>query len=178
MRTRIIIIAIVVLGAAVIAVGASADFRSINDPRGDTRCIQVGGHPHPTCSDSKKRNADIVRATAGHTDRGLKHTIRVVGKLKGAALHIITGSHPGHHLYLFIERGQRRAEFRKLSDFPGPVGGAWMDFHLHSVEIHFRKRAIGSQSYRWNAAVQARGAAGTALDIAPGPGSFIRHRLG
>ena len=64
MRTRTIT-ASVVLGAAVIAAGASADFRSVNDPRGDTKCGHETGQ-HGACSAKSRRNADIVRATAGH----------------------------------------------------------------------------------------------------------------
>jgi hypothetical protein len=54
-RSRIVVMAVGVLaaGAAVIAVGASANFRSVHDPRGDVKCRG--------CSDSVKRNADIVR---------------------------------------------------------------------------------------------------------------------
>ena len=76
-----IVIGVAALGAAVMAAGASADFRSVHDPRGDTRCIHESHREPRPCSHSTKRSADIVRATAGHEAGRLRHTIRVVGKI-------------------------------------------------------------------------------------------------
>ena len=86
-----IVIGAAALGAAVMAAGASADYTSVDDPRGDTKCLHEGGG-HTPCSASKRRNADIVRATAGHDGTRLKHTIRVVGKFQRAQLGINTDS--------------------------------------------------------------------------------------
>ena len=86
-----ILIGAAALGAAVMAAGASADFTSVDDRRGDTKCFNDGGSHRP-CSDSARRDADIVRATAGHDGTRLKHTIRVVGKFRSVHLLINTDS--------------------------------------------------------------------------------------
>jgi hypothetical protein len=75
-RTLSFALAAIVLGAAVIAAGASANCKSVKDPRGDAKCFHDAGGERP-CTDAEKRNADIVRATAGHDGRRLRHGIRV-----------------------------------------------------------------------------------------------------
>jgi hypothetical protein len=182
-----ILIGAAALGAAVIAVGASADFRSVNDPRGDVKCIQ-DRHPHPTCSDSKKRNADIVRATAGHGKNGrLKHTIRVVGKFQRGVQNVYLGIDTDSDecvRYFRFRPGKEKAEFKTRCR---PGGGTKrragrVSFHRHSVEILFKKRLIGNpRRYDWTLSVCAFAPTGTgswACDHAPNGGRSIRHRLG
>jgi hypothetical protein len=176
-----LVIGVAALGAAVIAVGASANFRSVDDPRGDMKCS------HRPCSDSAKRNADIVRATAGHEGTRLKHTIRVVGKLQRGRLEINTDSGSGCDYVLVARRGRGRSKVRQCdASDPGPVrtGRARMDFHRHSVEIFFRKSSIGNpRRYGWRASASAdRTSAGRAIDRVPNGGccggDYIAHRFG
>jgi len=163
-RRFAIVIGVAALGAALIAVGASANFRSVHDPRGDT----------------KRRNADIVRATAGHEGGRLRHTIRVVGKFKRGELVINIDSDPTCELFLVARRGHgTRFKFRKCYG-GGPVsstGGARYDFHQHSVEIFFSKSSIGNpQSYGWRVLTIA---GGEFADLLPNVSRhYIRHRLG
>ena len=89
-----IVIGAAALGAAVMAAGASADFRSVHDPRGDTRCYHEQSAGISLARTRMRRNADIVRATAGHDGQRLRHTIRVVGKFHAATLLINTDSDP------------------------------------------------------------------------------------
>jgi hypothetical protein len=163
------------LGAAVMAAGASADFRSVKDPRGDTKCTVH-------CTAQKRRNADIVRATAGHDGALLKHTIRVVGKFREGGLKINTDSDPLCERHLKISR-KRSGEVRGcdrgtlLTNF----GRARYDFHHHhhSVEIFFSKRSIGNPgSYGWNALAFAGPKVATAEDYVPKRDGYITHRLG
>ena len=171
------------------ATGASADFRSVHDPRGDAKCYHDGG-PKP-CSDSVKRAADVVRATAGHEGGRLKHTIRVVGRIHDAALLINTDSDPGCERTLGADRGEGKAKIRACdtgNTEPHITGRARFDFHLHSVEIFFSKRSIGSPLlYGWWARAFAGPLKGHAIDDvptgdpnAPQPldGIYIPHGLG
>jgi hypothetical protein len=173
-----ILIGAAALGAALIATGASANFRSFHDPRGDTEC---GGLSN--CSDSQRRNADIVRATAGHAGGRLKHTIHVVGKFKKAELVINIDSDPTCELFLVARRGHgTRFKFRECSG-GGPVsstGRARYDFHHHSVEIFFSESSIGNpQSYGWRLRTLVGAREGSATDTVPNlsPSHYIRHRL-
>jgi hypothetical protein len=179
MRTRIIT-AIVVLGAAVIAAGASADFRSVNDPRGDVKCgHELGGHK--PCSDSKRRNADIVRATAGHDGTWLKHTIRVVGNFRSVHLLINTDSDPTCEWSLFAGRGEKRGEVQECIGHGRVNGHARYDFHFHSVEISFSKSSIGNPaSYGWAAYTFLGGSLASTADRVPNApgGDYIEHSLG
>jgi hypothetical protein len=168
------------LGAALMAVGASADFRSVGDPRGDRKCdhgIDTG--PARPCSHSNKRNADIVRATAGHEGGRLRHTIRVVGKFQSAGLYISTDSDRYCELYVGARRGHGRSEIRPCHSNAPPTGRARMDFHHHSVEIFFSERSIGNpQSYGWRLGAIAGRPAGHAHDYVPNVDTrYIRHRL-
>jgi hypothetical protein len=176
MRTRIIT-AIVVLGAAVIAAGASADFRRVNDPRGDTLC------DHGPCSASAKRNGDIVRATAGHEDGKLRHTIRVVGKFQFAILEINTDSDGDCEFFLEAHRGRRSGHVRECNSPRPRHGRTRMDFHRHSVKIVFSERSIGNpQSYGWRAfafgGTRPLPGTATSFDHVPAQSRYIRHRLG
>ena len=158
MRARTIT-AIVVLGAAVIAAGASANFKSVNDPRGDTKCS------HRPCSDSAKRNADIVRATAGEERGHLKHTIRVAGNApQGGALRINIDSDPGcewkigiPHRGEFISSivpcsGEPNAPTRCCAEVHRNDGTPSSPYSVHNVVITFKKKKIGSpRSYGWRA---------------------------
>jgi hypothetical protein len=173
-------IAAAVAVTAIAVPAASADFRSVNDPRGDTTCgHELGGHK--PCSDRKRRSADIVRATAGHDGALLKHTIRVVGKFKFAAFDFNTDSYPSCEFYLFAIRGVGRDEVREcdVSGGPGRVTGhARYDFHRHSVEIVFSESAIGNpQSYGWRAQVDVGRSHASAFDFIPNWGGRIQHRL-
>src|SRR4029453_13167598 len=58
-KRRVVVASAVVLGAAVIAAAGSPAFRSVDDPKGDVKCRRG-------CSDSAKRNPDIVKAKASH----------------------------------------------------------------------------------------------------------------
>jgi len=190
MRTRIIA-AIVVLGAAVIAAGASADFRRVNDPRGDVECIHdnLPAGEVPTCSDSKRRNAEIVRATAGHGKNGrLKHTIRVVGKfqrgIQDVYLGIDTDSDECERSFLF-RPGNEKAKFKtrcRRGDGTHRRAGR-VSFHRHSAEILFSKRSIGNpRRYDWSVGVCAVAPTGTGswtCDFAPNGAHSrsIRHQL-
>ena len=92
-RRFAIVIGVVAAGAAVISAGASADFRSVHDPRGDPACERGReGYGEKPCLNSAMRGTDIVRATAGHDGTLLKHTIRVVGKFQSGWLGISTDS--------------------------------------------------------------------------------------
>jgi hypothetical protein len=174
------VIGVAALGAAAIAAGASANFRSVDDPRGDVKCS------HRPCSDSAKRNADIVRATAGHEGRRLKHTIRVVGRLQKGRLEINTDTGSGCDYVLVARRGRGSSVRQCSASDPGPVrtGRARMDFHRHSVEIFFRKRSIGNpRLYGWKAIASAgRTSAGRAIDRVPNGGCcggrYIAHGFG
>jgi hypothetical protein len=179
-----IVIGAAALGAAVIAVGASADFRSVGDPRGDyTRCHHgtgSGSGPTRPCSDSTKRDADIVRATAGHEGTRLRHTIRVVGKSKGAHLEISTDLDPGCEWEVsYINRGRGRPGVLRpcLGNGGAPTSRARYDFHHHSVEIFFRRGAIGNpRSYGWRASTFVGPWEGHVHDYVPNGGHYIRHR--
>jgi hypothetical protein len=175
-----IVIGAAALGAAVMAAGASADFRSVNDPSGDTKCLhEVGGHK--PCSDRKKRSADIVRATAGHDGALLKHTIRVVGKFKSVHIDINTDSDTSCEFYLqAIQRVGYELRKCNVVGIPGRVTGhPRYDFHRHSVEIFFSKRSIGNpQSYGWHAVAFIGGTHAAAIDDVPKPGNYVQHRLG
>jgi hypothetical protein len=184
-----IVIGVAALGAALIAVGASADFRSVHDPRGDVKCTKK------PCPDSMRRNADIVRATAGHDGTRLKHTIRVVGTFQHASLQINTDSDGTCEWYLIAKRGVGVARFRKC--FSGTrTGRARLEFHRHSVEIlfnksFFSKSSVGNpSSYGWIAftLLPSPGAARRAEDLVPNRAAhigdepdasrFIPHELG
>jgi hypothetical protein len=173
-----IVIGVAALGAAVIAAGASADFRSVGDPRGDTKCSHERGVHRRPCSDSKRRNADVVRARAGHEGQWLKHTIRVVGKFQEGALWINTDSHPGCEWYLWASRGGN--DFRECSEQGRVTGPARFDLHPHSVEIFFSKTSIGNpQSYGWRVSTFAGGSAALAGDFVPSwAAQDIPHQLG
>ena len=175
----LILIGAAALGAALMAVGASADFRSVDDPRGDSKCFHERGTNHRPCSASTKRDADIVRATAGHDGTRLRHKIRVVGKFQGAALFINTDSDQGCEWSLSLRRGHGRSEFRKCRGAGTSIGRARMDFHHHSVEIFFSEKSIGNpRGYGWFANINAGPFAGHAYDQVPVWGRWIRHRLG
>jgi hypothetical protein len=172
-----ILIGAAALGAALMAVGASADFRSVGDPRGDITCEHKRGH---YCSPSLRRSADIVRATAGHDGTRLRHTIRVVGKFKRAELDISTDLDRACEWSLDIKRGHGRSKFENCDVSGVRTGRARMDFHHHSVKILFSKRSIGNpQSYGWMADAQV-GRLPNASDHngVPDRGGYIRHRLG
>jgi len=172
MRARTIT-AIVVLGAAVTAAGASANFRSVDDPRGDTGCKSESG----SCSDSHERKADIVRATAGHGKNGrLKHTIRVVGKLHGASIDFNTdlSNRRAEWASDCHRRGKRHTRIRG-DDPTMSMGRARCDFHRHSVEISFSKSSIGNpHRYGWRVFVTSGGV----TDVVPRREDYIQHRLG
>jgi parallel beta-helix repeat protein len=176
----LISIAAAAVGAAVMAIGASADFRSVHDPRGDTRCHSEVARP---CSDEKKRSADIVRATAGHDGTRLRHTIRVVGKFQGSTLYITTDSDQDCEWRISdIKRGRGRSgEVRPcFGNGSAPTGRARYDFHHHSVKIVFSERSIGNpQSYGWRVLTSAGKSVLDASDFAPNshPHRYIRHRL-
>jgi hypothetical protein len=188
MGKRFAIVIGVVAAGGLIATGASADFRSVHDPRGDAKCYHDGG-PKP-CSDSVKRAADIVRATAGHEGGRLKHTIRVVGKIHQGALLINTDSDPGCEWTFWpLIRGRKGSSSKiKACDTGRSTGRARYDFHLHSVEIFFSKRSIGNpQSYGWWARAFAGPLEGHVIDDVPTGdplngyplnGIYIPHRLG
>ena len=144
-----ILIGAAALGAALIAVGASADFRSVDDPRSDAKCFhEHAPEPPPPCSGSAMRNAEIVRATAGHEGRWLKHTIHVVGKFNFAQLELNTEPDRPCDFYLLVDRWGGSP----VQAWPGGrvTGRARFIFHRHSVEILFSARSIGNpQSYGW-----------------------------
>jgi hypothetical protein len=175
-----IVIGLAALGAAVMAAGASADFSSVNDPRGDVRC----GHGHKVrpCSDRMRRNADIVRATAGHEGTRLRHAIRVVGKFRSVHLLINTEPDPECEGSLFVRRGERPTGGECLGDRPGVIRHARVDFHFHSVEISFSKGSIGNPaSYGWTAYTLLGDSRADTFDHVPnGPNMFqyIEHSLG
>jgi hypothetical protein len=192
-KRGVVIAAAVVLGAAVIAVGASADFKSVNDPRGDTKCfdddvpVSAG-----QCTDSVKRQADIVRATAGHEGRWLKHTIRVAGKARNeGALLIDTDSDPGCewiidllHKGEFVSlivpcSGQPNASTRCCAEVHRNDGTPGNPYSVHEVVITFMKGKIGSpRSYGWRAKTDAGTLFAHARDRVPNRRGYIRHRLG
>jgi hypothetical protein len=191
-----VLIGAAALGAAVIAVGASADFKSVNDPRGDTKCFDhdvpaSGGH----CTDWK-RQADIVRATAGHNRVELKHTITVVGVARegqGGALLINTDSDPGCEWSIdllwpgeFISQivpcaGQPNASTRCCAQVHRNDGTPGNPYSVHDVVITFKKGKIGSpRFYGWSAHVFAgppKDPTARSTDAVPNRG-YIRHRLG
>jgi hypothetical protein len=194
MGRRFAIVIGVAAAFALIAAGASANFRSVHDPRGDAKCYHDGG-PKP-CSDSVKRNADVVRATAGHEGGRLKHTIRVVGKIHQVGLLINTDSDPGCEWTFWpLIRGRNGSSKIRACDTgntePRSTGRARYDFHLHSVEIFFSKRSIGSPLlYGWWARAFAGPLKGHASDDVPNgarhfdpltgevAGIYIPHGLG
>ena len=140
-----ILIGAAALGAALMAAGASADFRSVDDPRGDTKCGHELGQ-HGPCLDRSKRNADIVRATAGHEGGKLRHTIRVVGKFKRGGLAISTDSDPRCEFFVDVKRGEGRSGEVRECYFGPRTGGARVDFHHHSVEIVFSEGSMTIRS--------------------------------
>jgi hypothetical protein len=176
-----IVIGVAALGAAVMAASASANFKSVHDPRGDTKCLHsLGGHK--PCGDSKRRSADIVRATAGHDGALLKHTIRVAGKFKSLAyLEFDTDSDSSCEFFLDAIRGVGRDEVRECVDrgVGRVTGHARYDFHRHSVEISFSETSIGNpQSYGWRAQIDVGGLHADALDLVPNMGAYSQHQLG
>ena len=180
-RRLAIVIGVAALGAAVIAAGASANFKSVHDPRGDTKCLHDQGFEDRPCSDWKMRNADIVRASAGHEGTRLRHTIRVVGKFHAGVIWISTDSDRLCEFYLIAFRGAATRAARRVRDCSehSATGRATYDFHRHSVEMVFSERSIGSpQSYRWRFAVYAGPARAFAADSAPNRTTYITHRLG
>ena len=187
MRKRFAIVIGVAASGALVAAGASADFRSVHDPRGDTKCYHEHEDNRIPCSDSVKRAADIVEATAGHEGGRLKHTIRVVGKIHGGALIINTDSDPECEFStLGAGRGEGKAKIRACPrGSNGTIGRARYDFHLHSVEISFSKESIGSpEHYGWWAFAFAGPLRGHATDGVPTRDhgapvdGYIPHRLG
>ena len=174
-----VVIGVAVFAAALIAVGASADFRSVHDPRGDTKC----SHDHtPTrpCSDRRRRDADIVRATAGHDGTRLRHTIRVVRKLHQAHLLINTDSDPACEWAVFASRGGGEEGVEECASRK-VVAPARYDFHRDSVEIFFSETSIGNpQGYGWKFFTGAGSGTAYASDSVPngGSGDYIRHTLG
>ena len=182
-----IVIGVAALGAAVMAAGASADYTSVDDPRGDTKCFHEIKHQH--CSDSKRRNADIVRATAGHDGALLKHTIRVVGEPRLVSLWINTDSDPECEFWAGAIRDRARYDVTRCRyrGRTGSTGHASYDFHGHSLEISFSQKSIGNpQSYGWQVTTESLGKDylhANAEDSVPnsgptGPPHYIEHRLG
>jgi hypothetical protein len=185
---RVVVASAVVLGAAVIAAGASgANFRSVDDPRGDGLCIRhhrvtlsrlllrVPGEVITGCSDSRKRNADVVRATAEHEGGRLRHTIRVVGEIKHWRLAINTDSDSEPEWHLGAERRGGGVGLRCRHD-GAATGRARSDFHLHSVEIFFSKRCIGNpRRYGWRVTAVAGPPTTQAVDFVPNGGDYIRE---
>jgi hypothetical protein len=174
MNRRVVVVSAVVLGAAVIAAGASgANFRSVDDPRGDTKCLHRDTLSRRPCSDSRRRNADAVRATAQNEGWRLRHTIRVVGNIKAWNLTINTDSDSEPEWHLGAERGGGFVG----RCMPGSGSAAVRsDFHLHSVEIFFSKRCIGNpRRYGWRASALAGPAQTQAVDFVPNGGGYIRH---
>jgi hypothetical protein len=170
-KRRVVVASAVVLGAAVIAAGASADFRSVDDPKGDVKCRRG-------CSDSAKRNADIVKAKASHDVGQLRHTIRVVGKVKQVGLTINTDSDPGCERQIFLDRGNENPEVRKCGSPRIRTGVAHVEFDLDSVRIFFSERSIGNpRGYGWRASAGV-GERGGPRDDVPNRDGYIRHRLG
>jgi hypothetical protein len=190
MNCRVVVVSAVLLGAAVIAAGASgANFSSVDDPRGDVECIRhhrvtlshlllrVPGEVITGCSDSRKRNADVVRATAEHEGGRLRHTIRVVGEIQHWTLTINTDSDSESEWHLGAERGGGGG-LRCRRDGVD-TGRVRADFHLHSVEIFFSKRCIGNpRRYGWRANAIAGPPRKQAVDFVPNGGGYIRQRLG
>jgi hypothetical protein len=170
MRKALIAAATVIaaVGGTVIAVpAASADFKSVKDRRGDTEC-------NVHCTAQTRRNADIVRATAGHHGTRLKHTIRVVGRFHGALLLFNTDSDRYCDRTLSISRRGGLAWGWCLNNPHTGPGHARVDLHRHSVEIFFKERSIGNHldSYGWNVYT----ATGIGQSARPTPGR--RHRGG
>ncbi len=178
MKHSIVSVSAVALGAALIAAGASADFSSVHDPRGDPRCLRDGGNLHKPCSHSGERNADIIRATAGHEGGRLKHTVRVVGKIESVGLSFHTDSDPRCGRSFTAVRGRgKEVKFWECDKVWEPgTSGARVDFHRHSVEIFFRESLIGNpDGYRWNVWATAAVTAGPRIDHL---NHFVRHELG
>ena len=182
--------------AGVMAASASADFSSVHDPRGDTKCHRGGSGQdgHKPCSDSSRGNADIIRATAGHEGTWLRHTIRVVGKFRSGWLALSTDSDRTCEWYVDFDR-QRKDEirparfgadpadcYREGPGGEGPGGRAKVEFHLHSVEVSFRESQIGNPlGYGWRAGAFASGNPSRGLagdDVPHGRVSYIRQELG
>ena len=191
MRKALIAAATVIAAVAVTVIAvpaANADFTSVKDPRGDTECTVH-------CTTQIRRNADIVRATAGHDGTRLKHTIRVVGKFHGALLLFNTDSDPYCDRTLLSglclsEEGVGLG-YCILTPHTGP-GHARVDLHRHSVEIFFRARSLGNHldSYGWHVYTATgtrsvrlgpgrrhRGAGVGASDLLPNPFGWIQHKL-
>ena len=181
------ILAVVGLATAVAVANETTkvETTSVHDPRGDTRCFHdsAGGPPKP-CSAASKRDADIVRATAGHEGGRLRHTIRVVGEFRRGWLYINTDSDPDCERELILHPGGH-AEVRDCAG--GPAGSyhgrARVDHHLHSVEIFFRKRQLGNpDGYGWNAFTNVYTGTGTwaahPSDIVRKWGRYIHQPLG
>jgi hypothetical protein len=159
----------------VIAVGASADFRSVDDRRGDANCFHDLGSHRP-CSDSARRNADIVWARADHDAGSLRHRIRGVGKFQQGQLLINTDSDSECEFRLFAPG----SAVRECGGGSARTGPAMVIFHLHSVGIFFSERSIGfPRFYGWNASASAGSVAAHPVDDVPnGRGlTYIRHRL-
>jgi hypothetical protein len=174
-----IVIGVAALGAALIAVGASADFRTVHDPIGDAECDH-------NCSASDKRHADIFRATAGHEDGKLRHMIRVGGKFQLAVLGISTDSDTDCEFVVWADRGREHGvpsgEVTRCSRNGNATGRARLDFHRHSVRIVFSERSIGNpQSYGWYAIAFGGNRRGYAFDYVPDyvptERNYIQHQL-
>jgi hypothetical protein len=170
-RRKLVVVAAVVLGAAVIATGANGDQKTVDDPRGDA-VIQI---PIPGV---EKRDADIVEATAGHAGRRLKHTVTVVGKLQYARLFMSTNSDRDCEYNVIAIRGDKSFRVETCTD-KNRTGSARVEFRRHSVSIAFRAKSIGRPSrYRWRAsAFVLEGNVAAARDDVPNGDRLIRHNL-
>jgi hypothetical protein len=184
MNRIVVVVSAVLLGAAAIAADASATFRSFDDRRGDTKCLHRDTLSRQPCSDSRRRNADVVRATAGHEGGPtsqilgprLTHTIRVVGKFQQVELIFNTDSDSKSEWRLFVGRGGGDFEVSECRPGLARTGPVRADFHLHSVEIFFSKRCIGNpRHYGWRARVGAGPPRTQATDFVPNRGVYIRE---
>ena len=171
-----IVIGVAAAGVALIAAGASADFRSVHDPRGDVRCGH--GHKARPCSDRMRRDADIVRATAGHEGTRLKHTIRVVGKLRSVHLLINTDSDSDCERSLLVKRRGDESGGECIARQEHVIRHARVDFDVHSVEISFSKRSIGNPaSYGWRVYTLLGDSRADTTDGVPNGPHYIEHSL-
>ena len=172
----LILIGAAALGAALITVGASANFRSVHDPRGDTRCSRYGPSALLGLGQAQRRHRQGDGGPRGQAAEAHDPRRRQVQRAPPLDQHRFGPRHRVRFGYQARSGAPRDPGVR--GDRPR-TGRARYDFHHHSVEIFFSERSIGNpRSYGWSVYTFVGSRAGIAQDYVPNdPRRYIRHRL-
>ena len=107
-----IVIGAAALGAALIATGASANFRSVDDPRGDTGC---GRRRAPRLARTRRAQCRHRQGDGGPRRQAAEAHDPRRRQDPEAFLLINTDSDRDCELFVVTRRGQGRSEFRECS---------------------------------------------------------------